>query len=453
MRGLLVALAVLLTSCVGSGEGLKGVISLPGLASGGNAGTEAPAAVPVPSSTEVIVLADPRGLVLTLDDLPAGFTVDENGTGPASNEEAAKREKDPETALAQFREWGRMNGYRAGFLKSGASALAGTAAVAIWASIYQSPGGAQAALEAVERSALEDGGKPVSMPRQGDESKAYAIARIAGEGTGKVEWTTYYVVFRKANVLARVETHATSATASFEDALKLTQVMVSRVTKPAVLPTLAPAAGSTATAVPSPTPVATPSPTPSPEGMRILSQGFGGSGSRVGYAFVVENPNHGLAAENVTFQVAAYDAAGTVLRADSGDLAVLWPGERSAVARQLLLPEGTKIDRLEVQVRSGRFRSSGPVPWFRTENVVYRGGRYSTSVTGIVESPYNTDVTNVAVYAVAYDGGGRIVGGGFTYLKFVRAGGKAAVEVGITASGTPARVELYPTLTDVSQVR
>jgi len=67
-----------------------------------------------------------------------------------------------------------------------------------------------------------------------------------------------------------------------------------------------------------------------------------------------------------------------------------------------------------------------------------------------VKSPYQKDLENIRVAAVAYDEAGNIIGGGFTYLDFVPANGQAAVEVSITTSGVPATVELYPTISGLT---
>jgi len=54
------------------------------------------------------------------------------------------------------------------------------------------------------------------------------------------------------------------------------------------------------------------------------------------------------------------------------------------------------------------------------------------------------------VSAIAYDEAGEIIGGGFTYLDFVPANGKAAVEVSITSTGIPATTELYAIVSGLS---
>jgi len=71
-------------------------------------------------------------------------------------------------------------------------------------------------------------------------------------------------------------------------------------------------------------------------------------------------------------------------------------------------------------------------------------------VTGEVISPYTKDITNIRVSAIGYNEAEEIIGGGFTYLDFVPANGKAAVEVSITSSETPATADLYAAVSALS---
>lgn len=181
-----------------------------------------------------------------------------------------------------------------------------------------------------------------------------------------------------------------------------------------------------------------------------MAHGFGQDGRSVGWAFIVENPNSGLAVVNSQYQVAAYDASGTVLKTDSGYIPIVLPGERLAIASDLILNEGQVAGRVDVQVRTGEFEPLEVTSLFTTENVAYLPDDYFPKATGVVVSSATRDLENIRVSAVAYDEAGNIIGGGFTYLDFVPAGGRAAVEVSITTSAPPARVELYPTISGLT---
>jgi hypothetical protein len=191
--------------------------------------------------------------------------------------------------------------------------------------------------------------------------------------------------------------------------------------------------------------------TVAPAGPQLVASGFGQDKSAGSFAFIVQNPNPDYAYEDTPYQVAAYDAAGSVLKTESGHIEALVAGQQLGVAGRLYLPENTTISRLDVQLLAGRAVALGPVPTLTAENVGYRDDRYSPKVTGIVKSPYDKNVTYARISALAYDAGGAIIGGGFTFLNFVPAHGQSAVEVNVKTTGKPARVELYPTISGLSQ--
>jgi hypothetical protein len=221
-------------------------------------------------------------------------------------------------------------------------------------------------------------------------------------------------------------------------------------------PTAVPAATPTplrATPTPAlePTPtVPPPTPTPAPQNLTIVAHGFGQDERSVGYAFIVENPNSGLAVVNSRYQVAAYDASGIVLTTDSGYIPIVLPGERLGIASDFYLNEGQVVDRVEVQVRTGDFEPLDVTSLFTTENVAYIADEYFPKVTGVVVSSATRDLESIRISAVAYDEAGNIIGGGFAYLDFVPAGGRAAVEASITTSAPPARVELYAAISGLT---
>ena len=137
---------------------------------------------------------------------------------------------------------------------------------------------------------------------------------------------------------------------------------------------------------------------------------------------------------------------GQVVETDQGYVALLLPSQTLGMAGGLDVQDGVRIARIEIQVKAGSFEASDPVPYFTSENVTYRAGTYSSKVTGEIVSPYTRDITKVRVSAICYDEAGEIIGGGFTYLDFVLANGKAAVEVSIASAEAPARTELYATV-------
>ena len=109
-----------------------------------------------------------------------------------------------------------------------------------------------------------------------------------------------------------------------------------------------------------------------------------------------------------------------------------------------------KIARMDIQIKAGSFEETDPIPYFAAQNVDYQVGTYSAQVAGEIVSPYAKDITNIRVSAIGYNEAVEIIGGGSTYLDFVSANGKAAVEVSITTSETPASTELYAAVSGLS---
>ena len=104
---------------------------------------------------------------------------------------------------------------------------------------------------------------------------------------------------------------------------------------------------------------------------------------------------------------------------------------------------------MDVQVKAGKFSKSEALPSFTVEGATYRPGT-SPKVVGVIKSPYTKDAKSVRTSAIAYDAEGKIIGGGFTFVDFIPASGQTAVEVTINASAAPAKVELYPMLSNLS---
>jgi hypothetical protein len=112
------------------------------------------------------------------------------------------------------------------------------------------------------------------------------------------------------------------------------------------------------------------------------------------------------------------------------------------------------VERVDVQISNGRFVQPDPdYQPFVTEDASFEPGRVSNHVRGFVVNPYEQDVTDLFVSAILYDDTGEIIGSGFTFLDEVAARGRTAVEVRTLTSSEPASVELYATLSSLSEFR
>lgn len=199
--------------------------------------------------------------------------------------------------------------------------------------------------------------------------------------------------------------------------------------------------------------IPSPGPPPPPaalEDLRLVAAGVdksAGTGSReVGYAFIVENPSEGLAVEGATYRVTAFGLRGAVLATDSSSIPVILPGQRLGIGGLLTLAPGETVDHLGIEIETGELTEVEPQPTLAAENVAYQPDGDTPNVTGIVSNPYREDVREVIVSAVAYNAEGRIIGGGSIAVNSIPAGGQKAVEVPVTTSEPPAKVELYAAL-------
>jgi hypothetical protein len=188
--------------------------------------------------------------------------------------------------------------------------------------------------------------------------------------------------------------------------------------------------------------------------LKLVRSGFSQDRQQAHYAFFVENPNQQEAVQSVRFQAAAFDADGNPLEAASGNIPLLLPGERLGVSGCLFLPENSSASRIEVQLLPGEYtplqRLSNPP--LSTVQISYSDSSGIRKTVGIIRNTLNRDVSNVQVYAVAYDVNGNLVGGGSSFLNSIDGNSDAAVEILISCAGTPARVELYPAMTDLTAI-
>lgn len=204
------------------------------------------------------------------------------------------------------------------------------------------------------------------------------------------------------------------------------------------------------TAAPEPTAAPTEEPTPEPEQLKVLNTGYGQKDKQLGFAFVIENPNKELAYSSSQYQVSAYGKDDTVLGTEDGYITFVFPGEKLGVAGQIFLNSEDEVAKIDVQVLNGKAEPFKESNGFATDKAKFVPDKYFSKVTGIVTSTYKKDIKQVRVSAVLYDKDDKIIGGGFTFVDFVPAGGKSAIDMSATAAGDVAKVELYPTISSLS---
>lgn len=201
--------------------------------------------------------------------------------------------------------------------------------------------------------------------------------------------------------------------------------------------------------VPAPTQASAPSQAPAQvQTLRTLASGYGQDGIEMAFAFVIENPNPGHMLDG-KYQVAAYDSSGRVLDTDSGYITYVLPGQKTAIAASMYLPDNTTAAKLDVQVQTTSSKAFTARPSFSFSNITYLADRWTPKVSATISSPFDKDGKYVRISAVAYNASGVIVGGGFTFQDFVPARGQSATSFSVTTNGTPARIELYASISSL----
>jgi hypothetical protein len=194
---------------------------------------------------------------------------------------------------------------------------------------------------------------------------------------------------------------------------------------------------------------------PDAEPLRIVANGFGPSTfvNELGWGFIIENPNPTLAAETTAYQATAYAADGSVLGVYSSYISLLLPGERLGLGGSFYVPPETTAERLEFEVL-GRYFSETTIQadFLTSADVAYVPDEFSPKVTGTIQSSLDRELSDVEVYAVAYNAAGQIIGGGFTFIDLIETEGEAAVEGTIAVGEEPASVELFATVGSLAEI-
>jgi len=192
--------------------------------------------------------------------------------------------------------------------------------------------------------------------------------------------------------------------------------------------------------------------------LQLVDQGFGQeetpgttSSVRVGYAFLVRNSDAKRALQSSAYRVVARDAENNVLASDGGSIVLVMPGQTLGIGGTLFVTESARVANLSVQLRAGELAAVRSSPFLSVEHVRYDAAPDAT-VSGVINNPFERDITDLRVSAVAYDADDRIVGGGFALLAFIPANRSLGVITSLNRASNVARVELYPDFSDQSSV-
>jgi hypothetical protein len=194
----------------------------------------------------------------------------------------------------------------------------------------------------------------------------------------------------------------------------------------------------------SPAPTDSPEPTdePAPSGagtVEVVDKGFspvmGGIDANersAAYGFIIENTGDELVTD-ISINVSAFDAEGTALANASHTVNVLRPGQRMGLGDEFY-GENFPADVADLQVQVGEPSnySVGNVPEsgeLTAEGITSNTTEYGVETTFTANSTYEQQVDSPVVYAIYRNAEGEIIGGSYTYMDFIPAGGSVAGSV------------------------
>jgi hypothetical protein len=194
------------------------------------------------------------------------------------------------------------------------------------------------------------------------------------------------------------------------------------------------------------------------EGIQLIEQKFiqtDPDSSRVLYGFVVYNSKENEQARDMSYQLTLYDSANTELTNKTVFIPVHMPEQFLGKTGEMSVGAGVQVARMEIVPSPGSFEpveSADSLPRMQMNNVGFQDESFSTAV-GIVQNVSAQDMTDVQLYALAYDINYEIVGGGETMIERLPANGTVDVTIPLQTNGKPAGgVTVYPTLSESSVI-
>lgn len=185
-------------------------------------------------------------------------------------------------------------------------------------------------------------------------------------------------------------------------------------------------------------------------GFTQIPEGEYGSAAGISYAVVFENAGSAIAT-SAQYQIAFEDGAGTVLSSEQGYVTAVLPGTSVAAAGYVYDVDGA--EEMTVQLMPGESEEiDGEAANFEVTNVTTTSQEFGgMKTTATVASPFTRDLENLEAVAVYRNADGEIIGGDYTYLNFVPAGGSSAVEITGSYDGEdPSETEVYIALSGLS---
>lgn len=151
---------------------------------------------------------------------------------------------------------------------------------------------------------------------------------------------------------------------------------------------------------------------------------------RTSYAVIVDNPNEGTwIASDVQLNITFRSADGQIVKSESESISAVLPGQRAAIAQDSVDFGGATAMEVQARVGSWEETEDDPGDFTVTQATTVPKEFGGLRTTAEVASTFENDFTDVFAVAVYRDQGGTILGGAFTFVDFIPAGGSIGVEV------------------------
>jgi hypothetical protein len=155
-------------------------------------------------------------LVLQPEDLPAAFSQFDQGRQGIADRPIGER-SDPTR-------FGRIDGWKARFRRSGSARTRGPLVIASLADLFESTDGAKDELAAIDESGFD----AIAEPRLGDEARAWESLQGGAPGV-----RFYLIAWREENATASLLVSGFEGRVTFDDALSLARKQAARMERAA----------------------------------------------------------------------------------------------------------------------------------------------------------------------------------------------------------------------------
>jgi hypothetical protein len=166
-------------------------------------------------------------------------------------------------------------------------------------------------------------------------------------------------------------------------------------------------------------------------------------------SFFFQNPNTDLIYEDVEYTVYLYNANGDEIDNDNSFVRWIFPEQTFGIVFNFYLSEEDIIVNsvsVEWEYRDTRSPNGFTTPFTVEEATFWQNGDFPM-VTGKINNANPETCTNIRANIICYNASGEIVGGGFTYVKFVPGSDYMGYAAYVDVFDEVANVEVHPTFT------